>query len=345
MMFDLPIPKFAFEYITMDHGNGGVLSHQLLEAGVFTLFENEFLKERQDGAVLQNVGDVVLATNSYVVNPLHFPGGDIGELAVYGTINNLSMAGGLPEYISLSFIIEEGFSMQEFWNLLVSIKYAAVRAGVRIVTGDTKVVEHGKADKIYINTTAVGKLQAGAQLSARRVVKGDKIILSGELGYHGLAVKSAQLGIPLSDDLISDLRPMHQQTAALLHEFGSDIHWMKDPSRGGLVTALSELATQTHRGINLYGNKIPVNPRVREICEKLGLDPLYVASGGVFIAVVDAGIAHCVVNKLKTMRYGKHTAVIGEVTDAHEGELELFFTSGDYQMLQMHLHDTLLRVN
>lgn len=345
MMFDLPIPKFDFEFITMDHGNGGVLSHQLLEAGVFTLFENEFLKERQDGAILRSAGDLVMTTNSYVVNPLHFPGGDIGELAVYGTINNLAMMGGVPEYISLSFIIEEGLSMNEFWSLLVSIKYAAERADVKVVTGDTKVVEKGKADKIYINSKGVGKLQSGVNLTSRRIRKGDKLVLSGELAYHGLAVKAAQMGMTLPDEIVSDMHPMHPQTTALLHEFGTRIHWMKDPGRGGLVTSLNELAMQTHLGVNLYGNKIPVSRAVKQVCEELNLDPLYVANGGVFIAAVDPSIAYAVINKLKIMRFGKHAAVIGEVTDAHAGEVELFSTSGEFRMLAMHLHDTLFRVN
>jgi len=344
MILDCPLPKLDFDLITLGHGSGGLLTHRLLDAGVFSLFDNEYLRDRPDGAVLLGVGDAVFTTDSYVVSPISFPGGDIGELAVNGTVNDIAMSGGIPKFLSLSFILEEGLSMEEFWHILVSIKYSADQAGVQVVTGDTKVVERGKADKLYINTSGIGTLHPKSAISVKRICKGDKIILSGEMANHGMAIMSKREGLEFESEIKSDTRPLNQMTTALLNEFGAHIKLFRDPTRGGVATVLTEIAQLTGLGMDLFENKLPVNEQVEGACEMLGLDPLYVANEGIFLTIVEPHHAHEVVNKLKTMSNGKHAAVIGEVTSEHPAKAIIHNALGGSRVLHMLPGDQLPRI-
>lgn len=335
MILDTPLPKLDFELISLAHGNGGSLSHQLLEAGIFSLFDQPSIHERYDGVILPGLENIVFSSDSFVVSPITFPGGDIGELAINTTVNNIAMSGGIPKYISLSFILEEGLSMEEFWRVLISIKYSADQAGVQVVTGDTKVVERGCANKIFINTSGIGDLHAKAQINSHRICKGDKIIVCNELANHGLAIMAQRQGITLVPEVQSDTRPLNLLTTALLSDFGSAIHLFRDPTRGGLGTALADLAATTHLGFNIYSNKIPISDAVWAGCERLDLDPIYLANQGVFLTVVEPNRAHEVINKLKTMSYGKYAAVIGEVTGEHAGEAIIHDSLGATRVLDM----------
>lgn len=335
MQLQCPLPKLDFDVITLGHGSGGLLTNQLLDAGVFKLLQNDWLDQRHDGAILPLSGPTAFSTDSFVINPIFFPGGNIGELAVHGTVNDLAMCGAIPEYLSLGFIIEEGLSMQEFWDILVAIRFAAQQAGVRIVTGDTKVVERGKGDKIFINTTGVGRLHPQANIKAERIGVGDKIIVSGPLATHGIAIMSVREGLAFDSTIESDTCDLSGTISALLDDFGPAIHLLRDPTRGGLATVLNELARDVCLGIHLEQTTLPVDEVVEGACELLGLDPLYVANEGIFIAVVAAEEAEAICTKLQALPYGQHAAIIGEVVDAHAGKVVIRSAIGGRRVVNM----------
>jgi hydrogenase expression/formation protein HypE len=226
---------------------------------VFDVLKNDILDQRHDGAILEMSGKIAFSTDSFVVSPITFPGGDIGDLAINGTVNDLAMCGAIPEYLSLGFIIEEGLTMTEFWEILASIKFACEEAGVKIVTGDTKVVEKGSGDKIFINTTGIGKLHPHADISLNNVKSGDKIIISGELAAHGITIMSQREGLEFETSIVSDTQPLNHCIKKLLDHFGEKIHLLKDPTRGGLGTVLNEIARDTKTGINITQNNLPIN--------------------------------------------------------------------------------------
>ncbi|SOD93102.1 hydrogenase expression/formation protein HypE [Spirosoma fluviale] len=343
------MPKLDFDIITLGHGSGGILTNKLLEAGVFDLLSNPLLDTHHDGALLNLTGRVAFTTDSYVISPVFFPGGNIGELAVNGTVNDLAMCGAIPKYLSLGFILEEGLTMAEFWDILVSIKGASERAGVQIVTGDTKVVERGKGDKIFINTSGIGELHPRADISIKNVRAGDKVIVSGNIATHGMAIMSVREGLEFETTLTSDTAPLNHAVLALLDEFGNDIHLLRDPTRGGVATVLNEIARDrnvgaTRLGIDLKQAAIPVLDEVAGACELLGLDPLYVANEGVFLAIVAPEAADAFVRKLRTLDYGHSAAIIGEVVTEHPGQVVLTSRIGGRRVVNMLVGEQLPRI-
>ncbi len=344
MKLQCPMPELDFDIITLGHGSGGLLTNKLLDSGVFHLFDNEHLRQRHDGAVLQLKGKTAFTTDSFVISPIFFPDSNIGELAVNGTVNDLAMCGAIPKYLSLSFILEEGLKMTEFWDILVAIKSAAEQAGVQIVTGDTKVVEKGKGDKIFINTSGVGQIHARAQISTQNVKPGDKIIVSDSIATHGVAIMSVREGLEFETAVKSDTRGLNYIVAELLDEFGEDIHLLKDPTRGGVATVLNEIARDRNLGVEILQKKLPLQNEVSALCEILGLDPLYVANEGIFIAVVTDKISEEVVKKLQSMEFGKHAAIIGEVTETHPKQVVLTSSIGGKRIVNMLVGEQLPRI-
>lgn len=344
MNLQCPMPQFDFDIITLGHGSGGQLTHNLLSSGVFDLLRNDLLDQHHDGAVLQLTNPVAFTTDSFVITPIFFPGGNIGELAVNGTLNDLAMCGARPRYLSLSFIIEEGLLMSEFWAILVSIKWACEAAGVSVVTGDTKVVEKGKGDKLFVNTTGLGEVHPKARIAAAHIKAGDAVIVSGNVATHGMAIMSVREGLNFETQLLSDTRNLALVVNELLDVFGEGIHFLRDPTRGGVATVLNELAADSGWGIDLYQNAIPVAEQVEGACEMLGLDPLYVANEGIFITVVDAKIADAVINLLKTLESGKQAAIIGTITASHPKQVILTSSIGGRRMLNRLTGDQLPRI-
>ncbi|RMG32083.1 MAG: hydrogenase expression/formation protein HypE [Bacteroidetes bacterium] len=338
------MPKLDFDVITLGHGSGGLLTHRLLNSGVFDLLKNDWLDEHHDGAMLKLEGQTAFTSDSFVVSPIFFPGGNIGELAVNGTVNDLAMCGAIPQFLSLSFIIEEGLPMQEFWDILVAIKFACEQAGVQVVTGDTKVVERGKGDKIFINTTGIGRLHPRANIHTSRIKAGDKIIVSGELATHGMAIMSVREGLEFETTIESDTRNVNHIVQALLDEFGPAIHLLRDPTRGGVATVLAEIAQDTQLGVELSQQHIPVDEQVGSACEILGLDPLYVANEGIFIAIVEGEVAEEVVEKMRLMAHCEQACVIGEVVEGHPGQVVLISGIGGKRVVSMLVGEQLPRI-
>jgi hydrogenase expression/formation protein HypE len=317
------MPKFDFDVITLGHGSGGLLTHRLLQSGVFDILKNDWLDQQHDGATLHLEGPVAFSSDSYVITPPFFPGGNIGSLAVHGTVNDLSMCGAIPRYLSLAFIIEEGLTMEEFWTILVSIKEAADKAGVNIVTGDTKVVEKGKGDKIFINTSGIGLINPKANIHHRNIKVGDKIIVSGKLAAHGIAIMSLRKGLEFETTIQSDSAGLNHTVQKIIDEFGTAIKFMRDPTRGGVASVLNEIAELTQLGFELDQQTIPLDEQVEGACEMLGLDPLYVANEGIFLTVVSPEHADKLLLTLKQDENGIHASVIGEVVKDHPGTVLL----------------------
>jgi len=318
-----PMPKFDFDVITLGHGSGGLLTHKLLQSGVFDILKNDLLDQQHDGASFQLNGKVAFSSDSYVVSPAFFPGGNIGELAINGTVNDLAMCGAIPQYLSLAFIIEEGLTMDEFWKILVSIKEAAQRANIQIVTGDTKVVEKGKGDKIFINTSGVGLIHSKANIHHNNIEPGDKIIVSGNIATHGIAIMSVRKGLEFETTIESDTINLNHTVKNLLDQFGNAIKFLRDPTRGGVASVLNEVAELTSLGFELDQKSIPLIEEVEGACEMLGLDPLYVANEGLFIAIVKNEIADEVISVLHDDENGINAAIIGEVTEQHPAKVLL----------------------
>lgn len=335
MQLQCPMPKLDFDVITLGHGSGGVLTNKLLDSGVFDVLKNDILAERHDGAILQAEGSLAFSTDSFLISPIFFPGGNIGELAVNGTVNDLAMCGAIPQYLSLSFILEEGLKMTEFWEILVSIKWACEKAGVQIVTGDTKVVEKGKGDKIFINTSGIGKIHPGANISARNIKVGDKIIVSGNVATHGMAIMSVREGLEFESEIESDTINLNHTIANLLDEFGPEIHLLTDPTRGGLATVLKEIAQKSNLGIDIIQRDIPMYEQVGNACELLGLDPMYVANEGLFVAFVEEKIAQDVIKLLHSDDNGKNAKIIGNVVQDHGKQVIMESAIGGKRVISM----------
>lgn len=339
-----PMPQVDFEVITLGHGSGGILTNRLLESGVFELLKNPLLNEKHDGAIFELHGKMAFSTDSYVISPVFFPNSNIGELAINGTVNDLAMCGAIPKYLSLSFILEEGLSFKEFWEIMVSIKYAAERAGVQIVTGDTKVVEKGKGDKIFINTSGIGMLHPKANISTKNVKVGDKIIVSGHIATHGIAIMSVREGLEFETTIESDTQNLNDAVTVLFDEFGENIHLLKDPTRGGVATVLNEIARDTHLGCFISQKKIPILEQVDGACELLGLDPLYVANEGIFLAIVSSEIASDFLEKLKSITNFENAAEIGEIVADHPKQVVLKSNIGGKRVINMLVGEQLPRI-
>ena len=344
MKLNCPMPKLDYDIITLGHGSGGLLTNRLLDKTIFDILKNDKLETRHDGAVLPLDGKYAFSTDSFVISPIFFPGGDIGELAVNGTVNDIAMCGAIPQYLSLGFIIEEGLKIEEFWDVLIGIKYACEKAGVQVVTGDTKVVERGSGDKIFVNTTGIGILHKKAKIGAENIRIGDKIIVSGHIATHGVAILSVRKGIEFETTIESDTRNLNFLVKELLDEYGESIHLFRDPTRGGVSSTLNEIARDINQGIELKQGDLPIDPQVDAACEILGLDPLYVANEGIFIAFVDSTVADELLEKLKSMPFGENAKIIGEVTEEHPGKVLIESTIGGKRVVNMQVGEQLPRI-
>ncbi len=335
MMLACPLPKLDFDTINLGHGSGGTLTSQLLDAGVFKILENDLLNKKHDGAIFNINGKVAMSTDTYVVSPIFFEGGNIGDLAVNGTVNDLAMCGAAAKYLTLSFVLEEGLKMTEFWEVLNSIRAACDAAGVQIITGDTKVVEKGKGDKIFINTTGIGLVHPEAAIDTDHIKPGDKIILSGPLARHGITIMSHRQGLGFESTISSDTRALNKVVLSLLDEFGKNIHFLRDPTRGGLATVLNEIAIGARAGIDISQKNICIEEDVSGACEMLGLDPLYVANEGLFVAVVDASVAEAFLYRLQDWEHGEMAAIIGEITNDHPRQVVMRSLIGGRRVVNM----------
>ncbi len=299
--------------VDMTHGSGGRAMAQLVEELFLARFDNQWLARGNDQAAFEVApGRMVMSTDAHVISPLFFPGGDIGSLSVHGTINDVAMSGAHPLYLSAAFILEEGFPLKDLERIVTSMAAAADQAGVPVVTGDTKVVERGKGDGIFITTTGVGKVPAGVDISADRARPGDAILVSGSLGNHGVAIMSSREGLAFDTTIESDSAALHTLVADMVAAVPG-IHCLRDPTRGGLATTLNELAQQSSVGMQLVEAAIPVEEQVQGACELLGLDPLYVANEGKLVCICDAGDAERLLGVMRRHPLGEKAAIIGEV--------------------------------
>jgi len=330
--------------ILLSHGSGGKLSYNLIKELFLSNFNNPYLERLDDGAVL-NIDGLRLAytTDSYTVDPLFFNGGNIGELAVYGTINDLAMCGAEPLYLSCSFIIEEGFPLSLLEKIVSSIKKASLVAQVDIVTGDTKVVNKGAADKIFINTSGIGIVKEGINISGNNAQVGDLIIINGPIGNHGIAVLSEREGLRFDTAIKSDTAPLSSLVSDML-EVSKNIHVLRDPTRGGLSTTLNEIALSSKVGIEIDEEKIPVQEGVRAACEILGYDPLYLANEGKLVAFVSSEVAPEVLRKMRKNKYGKESKITGRVTKQSVGIVYLNTTIGGKRIVDMLTGEQLPRI-
>lgn len=328
--------------VLLAHGSGGKLMHDLIQSFLPDL-ANPILEKMDDSAVFDIKGKVAFTTDSYIVNPIFFPGGDIGKLAVCGTVNDLAMNGAKPLYLSLAFIIEEGLPIADLKKVLGSIKKAAAEADVKIVTGDTKVVNKGSADKLFINTAGVGIVPEGIDISAANAKPGDKIILSGNIGDHGIAVLSQREGLKFNTPIPSDCAPLNGLVAGML-KVSRKIRCMRDPTRGGLATTLNDFAEQSNVGITIEERKIPIAKAVLAACELLGLDPLYVANEGKLVAVVPTKDAEVILAVIKKNKYGKNATIIGEVTAEHPRRVVMKTALGASRIIDMPVGELLPRI-
>jgi len=317
----MDIENLGFETINLGHGSGGELTRNLLDNIIFKTFSNPYLNQKHDGAIVKINGEMAISTDSFVITPIFFRGGNIGELAVHGTVNDVAMCGAIPKYLSLAFIIEEGMQVAEFIQIVQSIKKAADESGVLIITGDTKVVERGKGDKIFINTTGFGEVHPKANISVHNIKEGDKILVNGFIAQHGMAIMSEREGLQFESTIESDSTNLNFLVKDLLDAFGEKIKLFRDPTRGGLGTVLHEIANDISKGVFLKEALIPLEKQVAAACEMLGLDPMYVANEGVFLVVVDPSIENEVLELMQKHEKGKNTAVIGEITNEHPNKV------------------------
>ena len=332
-----------FDKILMSHGSGGKLSHELVEKHFVRVFDNPLLARLDDSAVFTVSGRLAFTTDSYVVSPIFFPGGDIGKLAVCGTVNDLAMSGARPLCLSLSLIIEEGLSLSELKTIIASVQSAAIEAGVTIVTGDTKVVQRGSADKLFINTAGIGIIPENVDISGSNAKPGDKVLLSGPIGDHGIAVLSKREGLSFTTRLESDCAPLNSLVADMLN-ISADIHCLRDPTRGGLATTLNEMAKQSNVSIRIEEEKVPVREAVLAACEMLGLDPLYIANEGKLVAIVPAEDADKILRAMRRNQYGKEASLIGEVSANNPGRVVMKTSIGSSRIVDMLVGDPLPRI-
>lgn len=337
-------PKLRDEIVTLAHGAGGKATRALVEDLFLEELGNPLLEPLGDSALVElNGSRLAFTTDSYVVKPVFFPGGDIGELAVNGTVNDLAVAGAQPLVLSAGFVIEEGFSVADLRRIAASMARAAAAADVVIATGDTKVVERGNADGLYVNTAGVGLVAEEVALGPERVHPGDRVLVSGTLGDHGMAVMIARGGLELEVSLDSDTAPVHELARALL-DLGDAVRWMRDPTRGGLATALNELARQANVAVVLDESSLPLRREVVGACEILGIDPLYVANEGKLVAIVAAEAAGAALAALRAHPLGAESAVVGEVRAEPKGLVLLDTAFGGSRIVDMLVGDPLPRI-
>lgn len=341
-----PLPVATHDRILLGHGSGGKLSAELIEKIFLPAFNNPALNQLNDQAIVEFPGkQLAITTDSFVVKPLFFPGGDIGSLAVHGTINDLAMGGAQPLYMTAAFILEEGLEIEVLRRVVQSLQEAANQAGVPIVTGDTKVVERGHGDGLFINTTGIGAVPRGLQLSADQALPGDRVILSGPIGDHGIAILAKREGLEFETTIQSDSAALHTLVRAILDSVPlGAIRCMRDPTRGGLSSTVNEIAAKSRVGITLEEKSIPVREEVRGACELLGLDPLYVANEGKLVAIVDAGVAETVLKAMRQHRSGCEARIIGAVTERNAATVVMRTAFGTTRIVDMLPGDQLPRI-
>jgi hydrogenase expression/formation protein HypE len=343
-----PLPIFDHKQIVLGHGSGGKLTADLIDNIFLPAFRNPTLDRLDDQAVV-TIGGARLAftTDSFVVTPIFFPGGDIGRLAIHGTVNDLAMCGARPLYLSAAFILEEGLAVGDLRRVVESMRTAAAEAGVQLVTGDTKVVNRGKGDQIFITTTGMGVIEHDISISADRARPGDKIILSGYIGDHGMTIMSQREGLEFESSIESDCAPLNGLVTAMLATASSlndFIHTLRDPTRGGVATTLNEIAKHANVGMVLDERAIPVRESVKGACEVLGLDPLYVANEGKLLAMVVPEMADAVLEQMRRHRLGQDAAIIGEVVEAHGGMVLMKTEIGGTRVLDVMFGEQLPRI-
>lgn len=370
-----PIPISDYPTITLAHGGGGKLSQMLIERMFVPAFANPELATLHDGAILAFTPEgpigpapapqplapspqpptpgpqplapglrLAFSTDSYVISPRFFPGGDIGSLAVHGTVNDLAMCGARPLYLSAGFILEEGLPMEELWRIVQSMAAAVRAAGVRIVTGDTKVVERGKGDGLFINTAGVGVIPPGVQIAPQRARPGDLVLVNGPIASHGIAIMSVREGLTFETAVESDSAPLNGLVEAILAAGGDAVHVLRDPTRGGVASSLNEIAAAARVGIRLEEARIPVLEEVRGACEILGFDPLYVANEGKCLAIVAADAADAVLAAMRGHPLGRDAAVIGQVVEEHPRKVYLRSRIGGLRVVDMLSGEQLPRI-
>jgi hydrogenase expression/formation protein HypE len=348
VQFSCPTPLPARDTILLGHGSGGKLSAELIRDIFLPAFQNPSLARLDDQAIVNVNGQrLAITTDSFVVKPLFFPGGDIGSLAVHGTINDLAMGGATPLFLSAAFIIEEGFSMDELRRVVNSLRRAAAEAGVHVVTGDTKVVEKGKGDGLFINTTGIGLVPEGVDLSADRARPGDKVLLSGSIGDHGIAILAQREGLEFETTIQSDSAALHALVARMLGVSSNDnpgIRCMRDPTRGGVSSTLNEIAERSQVGIELEESSLPIHEEVRGACELLGLDPLYVANEGKLLAIVAPEAADAVLGAMRGHPLGAEAQIIGTVQIENPGLVTMRTPLGTTRVVDMLAGDQLPRI-
>jgi hydrogenase expression/formation protein HypE len=330
--------------ILLDHGSGGKISHRMTRDLMLPAFDNPILSELNDGAIFELGGlRLGFSTDSYTVDPIFFPGGNIGELAVYGTVNDIAMCGATPSYLSAALIIEEGFPVEQLERIVAAMSRAAEHAGVAVVTGDTKVVPKGTADKIFINTSGIGVIPAGVHIASHRARPGDRVLLSGTIADHGVSVLASREGLAFKTSVHSDTAPLNHMVRGML-DAARGVHVLRDPTRGGLGTALNEIAEKSAVGIRIHEARVPINPEVAGLCELLGFDPLYLANEGKLIAFVAPEDTEAVLQAMRQDPYGREAVLIGEVSAEHPGKVFMSTRIGGTRIVDMLAGEQLPRI-
>jgi len=336
--------KFKDKIIQLSHGDGGLKTGELIDNLLLKYLGNEILNKLEDSAVLDpGKGRIAFTTDSFTVDPIFFPGGDIGKLSICGTINDLVTTGCTPLALSFSLIIEEGFLVSDLERILISTKKVLDNTGIKIVTGDTKVVGRGSTDKIFINTSGIGLVSSGIDISPAKIKVGDKILLNGSIAEHGTAILSQRREFNFKTGIKSDCAPLNSLVRDML-DVSNKIHALRDPTRGGLAAVLFEMAKVSRTNINIYEDKIPVRKGVRGICQFLGLDPLYIANEGKMVAIVDKEDASKILRQMKKNKYGRDSCIIGEVTEKGKGLIILNTSLGTRRVLDLHYSEQLPRI-
>ncbi len=343
--FSCPIPISDYPTILLAHGGGGTLTQMLIERMFLQAFDNPALEMMHDGAILDVNGErLAFSTDSFVISPLFFPGGDIGSLAIHGTVNDLAMCGARPLGLSSSLILEEGLPMEDLWRVVQSMQAAAQEVGVSIITGDTKVVDRGKGDGVFINTTGIGLIPTGVHVSPLRAQPGDVVLINGTIADHGIAIMSVREGLEFETAIKSDSAPLSDLIAAVLEVASEQVHVLRDPTRGGVASALNEIAQKAGVGVQLAEQSLPIQDEVRGACEILGFDPLYVANEGKCIAIVTRDVADAVLAAMRAHPYGQNAAIIGEIVDDHPGRVFLRSRIGGMRVVDMISGEQLPRI-
>ena len=340
-----PIPIDEYPTVQLAHGGGGRFSHRLVADMFLAAFGNPALDLLHDGAVLDLAGGrLAFSTDSFVVKPMFFPGGNVGSLAVHGTLNDVAMCGACPKALSVGFILEEGLPMGDLWRVVESMGRAAEAAGVPIVTGDTKVVDRGSGDGIYVNTTGIGVIPDGIEISPTRARPGDQILVSGQIAVHGIAIMSVREGLEFETALESDSADLSRLVAGVLEACGERVHVLRDPTRGGVASALNEIAASAQVGVRIDERAVPLSDEVRGACEILGFDPLYVANEGKVLVFVDPDATDVALAAVRSHPLGQEVAVIGEVVEEHPGRVHLRSRVGGMRVVDMLSGEQLPRI-